>query len=54
MVLFGGESLVELLAPQDGEKILDLGCGTESTEGLKVVFDANPKDCSKWCLCARY
>jgi len=28
MVLFGGESLVELLAPQDGEKILDLGCGT--------------------------
>jgi len=28
MLLFGGESLVELLAPQDGEKILDLGCGT--------------------------
>jgi trans-aconitate 2-methyltransferase len=28
MVLFGGESLVELLDPQDGEKILDLGCGT--------------------------
>jgi trans-aconitate methyltransferase len=28
LVLFGGESLVKLLAPQDGEKILDLGCGT--------------------------
>ncbi|MEG4969745.1 class I SAM-dependent methyltransferase [Microcoleus sp. B6-A1] len=28
MLLFGGESLVELLAPQAGEKILDLGCGT--------------------------
>ena len=28
MVLFGGESLVELLDLQDGEKILDLGCGT--------------------------
>ena len=28
MVLLGGESLVELLAPQYGEQILDLGCGT--------------------------
>ncbi len=27
MVLLGGESLVKLLAPQYGEKILDLGCG---------------------------
>jgi SAM-dependent methyltransferase len=35
MLLFGGESLVELLAPQDGEKILDLGCGTgELTENI--------------------
>ncbi|NQE34558.1 Trans-aconitate 2-methyltransferase [Microcoleus sp. IPMA8] len=35
MLLFGGESLVELLAPQDGEKILDLGCGTgELTERI--------------------
>ncbi len=35
MLLFGGESLLELLAPQDGEKILDLGCGTgELTENI--------------------
>jgi len=35
MLLFGGESLVELLAPQYGEKILDLGCGTgELTENI--------------------
>jgi trans-aconitate 2-methyltransferase len=35
MLLFGGESLVELLAPQDGKKILDLGCGTgDLTENI--------------------
>jgi len=28
MFVFGGESIVELLAPQAGEQILDLGCGT--------------------------
>jgi trans-aconitate 2-methyltransferase len=28
MSVFGGESLVELLAPKAGEQILDLGCGT--------------------------
>jgi trans-aconitate 2-methyltransferase len=28
MFVFGGERIVELLAPQAGEKILDLGCGT--------------------------
>ena len=28
MFVFGGECIVELLAPQAGEQILDLGCGT--------------------------
>ncbi len=50
MLLFGGESLVDLLDPQDGEKILDLGCGTgELTENIAQTSGACVRGIDSCC-----